>query len=57
MRNRLIPAWESGLDTIIVIPYDGYFAQRVTRRRLAVSRSTRIDPDSYSRALQLDWDG
>lgn len=22
----LIPAWESGLDTVIVLPYDGYFA-------------------------------
>lgn len=53
----LIPAWESGLDTIIVLPYEGYFAQRVTRRHLAVSASTRNDPDSYSRALQRGWDG
>lgn len=53
----LIPAWESGLDTIIVLPYDGHFAQRVTRRHVAVSSSSRNDPDSYSRALQLGWDG
>lgn len=52
----LIPAWESGLDTIIVLPYAGHFAQRVTRRHLAVSASTRNDPDSYSRALRLGWD-
>lgn len=53
----LIPAWESGLDTIIVLPYAGYFARRITRRHLAVSASTRNDPESYSRALQVGWDG
>lgn len=53
----LIPAWESGMDTVIVLPYAGYFAQRFSRRHLAVSAPTRNDPESYSRALQVGWDG
>lgn len=48
----LIPAWESGLDTILVLPYAGYFAKRFTSRHLAVSAETRNDPDSYGRALR-----
>lgn len=48
----LVPAWESGLDTVIVLPYAGYFAQRMTPRHLAVSAPTRNDPDTYSRALK-----
>jgi hypothetical protein len=48
----LIPAWESGLDTVIVLPYDGYFAKRITRRHLVVSAMTRNDPDTYSQALR-----
>ncbi|MCP1415696.1 hypothetical protein J3D46_005038 [Paenarthrobacter sp. A20] len=50
--SDLIPAWESGLDTIIVLPYRGYFARRVTRRHLAVSAATRNDPATYGRALR-----
>ena len=49
---ELIPAWESGLDTVIVLPYAGYFARRVTRRHLAVSAATRNDPATYGRALR-----
>lgn len=48
----LIPAWKSGVDTVIVLPYLGYFARRVTRRHLAVSAATRNDPLTYGRALQ-----
>lgn len=54
---NLIPAWESGMDTIIVLPYAGYFAQRISRRHLAVSASTRNDPESYGQALQTAWAG
>jgi hypothetical protein len=54
--SSLIPAWKSGLDTIIVLPYAGYFAKRVTRGHLAVSAATRNDPESHSRALQVGWD-
>jgi hypothetical protein len=47
----LIAAWESGLDSIIVLPYRGYFAQRITRRHLVVSAEVRSSPEQYSRAL------
>lgn len=50
--QALIPAWKSGLQEIIVLPYSGYFAQRISRRRLVVSAVTRNDPESYSRALR-----
>ncbi len=49
----LIPAWESGLDTVIVLPYAGYFARRISRRHLAVSAATRDEPESYGRALRV----
>lgn len=42
--DALIPAWRAGIDSIIVLPYRGYFARRVTRRHLAVSKATRDDP-------------
>lgn len=50
--QELIPAWKSGIDTIIVLPYNGYFAQRLTRRHLVVSAETRNNPEQYSRALR-----
>lgn len=52
----LIAAWEGGLDSVIVVPYAGFFARRITRRHLAVSATTRNDPGSYTRALQT-WIG
>lgn len=45
-------AWMTGVDTIICLPYDGYYARRVTRRHLAVSSSTRLDITAYRRALK-----
>ncbi|WP_346925895.1 hypothetical protein [uncultured Arthrobacter sp.] len=48
----LILAWESGLDTVIVLPYGGYFAKCITRRQLAVSVATRDEPATYRRALR-----
>jgi len=48
----LIAAWESGMDTIIVLPYAGYFAKRITRRHLAVSAATRNSTATYSHALR-----
>lgn len=50
--QELIPAWKSGIDTIIVLPYKGYFAQRLTRRHLVVSAETRNHPEQYSRAFR-----
>lgn len=49
--HELIPAWRSGIDTIIVLPYEGYFAQRLTHRHLVVSADVRNNPEHYSRAL------
>lgn len=48
----LIAAWENGLDTVIVLPYRGFFARRITARHLAVSAATRNEPAAYSRALR-----
>lgn len=50
--QELIPAWKSGIDTIIVLPYKGYYARRLTRRHLVVSAETRNNPEQYSRALR-----
>ena len=47
----LIAAWKNGLDTVIVLPYQGYFARRITAPHLAVSAATRNEPAAYSRAL------
>ncbi|WP_213816940.1 hypothetical protein [Glaciihabitans sp. dw_435] len=49
--DDLIPAWKSGLDTIVVVPFAGYFAKRITTRHLVVSSMTRNDPASYALAL------
>lgn len=47
----LIDAWEAGLELVTVLPYAGYFALRLSPRHLVVSKSTRAEPDRYSRAL------
>lgn len=51
--DALIVAWNAGLETIVTLPYEGYFAQRISPRHLVVSAATRADPDSYSRALGI----
>jgi len=43
---------QGGLDTVIVLPYEGYFAQRLSRRHLIVSAAVRNDPEHYGRALR-----
>jgi hypothetical protein len=48
----LIPAWQSGLTTIIQLPYYGYFAERINREHLVVSAETRRDPKAFSQALR-----
>ncbi|MGO4192831.1 hypothetical protein AB4Y67_14300 [Arthrobacter sp. YAF17] len=53
----LIAAWENGLDTVIVLPYRGHFARRITARHLAVSAATRNEPAAYSRALHTIGSG
>ncbi|NQX13339.1 hypothetical protein HQQ80_17060 [Microbacteriaceae bacterium VKM Ac-2855] len=47
----LIPAWRSGLRTIIELPYAGPFADRLHPETLVVSRRTRRDPELYTAAL------
>lgn len=49
--DALIPAWRSGVESIVVLPYAGYFARRITRRHFAVSKATRDDPVLYDLAL------
>jgi hypothetical protein len=48
----LIAAWQGGVDSVIVLPYEGYFARRITARHLAVSATTRNEPAAYGRALR-----
>ena len=47
----VIAAWQTGLTTIIDLPYRGYFADRISTTHLLVSSQTRRYLDSYSRAL------
>jgi hypothetical protein len=49
--EALTAAWRSGLTTIVVLPYAGYFAERINEEHLVVSASTRMDPGLFSRAL------
>ncbi|MFE1663707.1 hypothetical protein [Microbacterium sp. P02] len=49
--DALVPAWRTGLTTVIQLPYAGYFAERVNAATLVVSRVTRHDPDQYRHAL------
>lgn len=48
--DALIPAWRAGIDSVLVLPYRGYYARRVGARHLVVSRTTRDDPALYDRA-------
>ncbi|XAS62893.1 hypothetical protein VUN84_11225 [Micrococcaceae bacterium Sec5.8] len=48
----LIDAWQDGLTTVLVLPYRGYFVQRLNSSHLVVSAETRNDPALYTRALQ-----
>ncbi|TFC00032.1 MULTISPECIES: hypothetical protein [Cryobacterium] len=56
--NRVIPALvtagQGGLTTIIQLPYLGFFAQRINREHLVVSRTTRNDPEMLTLALALE---
>ncbi|MGY4544042.1 hypothetical protein ACVWY0_003985 [Arthrobacter sp. UYNi723] len=52
--QELMPAWKNGIDTIIVLPYKGYFAQRLSRRHLVVSADVRNNPEDYRRTLRAN---
>lgn len=47
----LISAWESGLTRIVQLPYEGYFADRISRQCLVVSEQARHDAGLYDKAL------
>lgn len=47
----LIPAWQAGLTTLIVIPCEGSFTRRIGHNALVVTEQTRAGTD-YGRALQ-----
>jgi hypothetical protein len=51
--SELIPAWENGLQTVVVVPYAGFFAQRISAGTLIVSAETRNNPQDYGQALRL----
>lgn len=57
----LISAWETGVEELITPPYVGYFARRISRRVLVVSRTTRETPEFYNKALAMAaeqrWNG
>lgn len=49
--DALIPAWRSGLTTIVEIPCLGDFTRVVGAHALLVTADTRDDPDRYREAL------
>lgn len=57
--DALIAAWNTGLETVVTLPYAGYFAQRISAKQLVVSATTRTRPESYNQALAssliADW--
>lgn len=48
----LIPAWQAGLNIIVVIPCIGSYTRVIGQHALIVTSETRDDPNRYSRALQ-----
>ncbi|MCU1406769.1 MAG: hypothetical protein JWQ43_3072 [Glaciihabitans sp.] len=51
--DALVPAWRSGLTTVVQMPYSGLFAERINPEHLVVSATTRGTPTHYRRALAL----
>lgn len=51
--DALVPAWKSGLERVIVLPVEGFFAQRISAGNLLVSAGTRANPEWYRLALAL----
>ena len=49
----LIEAWNTGLETIITLPFRHHFAKRLTPRHLLIADSTHSDPIQFSQALRL----
>lgn len=49
--DALVPAWRTGLDTIVILPYRGEYADRLSPSTLLVSPATRRSPSAYREAL------
>jgi hypothetical protein len=49
--TALAAAWRDGLESIVQLPYAGFFAERTDPATLVVSRVARHDPEMYRRAL------
>jgi len=49
----VVPAWEAGLTTIIVLPCVGDVAARIGEHGLFMTETTRADTASYRRAIAL----
>jgi hypothetical protein len=47
----LVPVWQSGVTTIVELPFAGYYVRRLSRETIVVSAATRHDPQLYSLAL------
>jgi hypothetical protein len=50
--DALIPAWERGLTTVVLIPCSDDYTRTVGSNALCVTRAARLDPDRYDRALE-----
>ncbi|MFG6445644.1 hypothetical protein ACFXP7_09955 [Microbacterium sp. P06] len=55
--DALVPAWRTGLTTVIQLPYAGHFAERLNAATLIVSRVTRHNPSLYRQALGIPSPG
>lgn len=51
--KALRAAWDEGLTTVLVLPYEGAYAERVSPRHLVVSPTVRNSPTQYAQALAL----
>jgi len=49
--TALAEAWRDGLESIVQLPYTGFFAERIDPATLVVSRVARHDREMYRRAL------
>jgi hypothetical protein len=50
--DALIPAWERGLTTVVVVPCSGDYTRTLGSHGLCLTRAARLDPGRYARALR-----
>ena len=49
--DALVPAWRTGLGTVVILPYRGEHAERLSPGTLLVSPATHRSPSAYRAAL------